>query len=133
MKSVLSETVLCWVCLWYMYFTIFMRKKYEKINILCFKMPGPSGAALFVSSKKAGWLAFSWHCFDLHEFHQFLSRCHLHSRLELSWRKFEGLPYSCEQKHVLLFRKSTLKGFLKPRHVTKKMCFYSEICHAYTV
>ena len=37
-------------------FTIFMRKqkRYEKINILCFKMPGPSGEALFVNSKKAG-------------------------------------------------------------------------------
>ena len=37
------------------------------------------------------------------------------------------LPYICEQKHVLLFRKSTLKGCLD------KTCFYSEILHAFAL
>ena len=30
------------------------------------------------------------------------------------------IPYSREQKHVLLFRKSSLWGCYKPRHVTKR-------------
>jgi hypothetical protein len=30
------------------------------------------------------------------------------------------VPYSREQKHVLLFRKSTLRGCYKSRHVTKR-------------
>ena len=33
------------------------------------------------------------------------------------------LPYSYEQKHVLLFRKSTLKGCFKLRHVTEQDMF----------
>ena len=28
--------------------------------------------------------------------------------------------YSCEQKHMLLFRKSTFRGCYKPRHVNKR-------------
>ena len=33
------------------------------------------------------------------------------------------LPYIHEQKHVLLFRKSSLWGCYKPRHVTKRDVF----------
>ena len=40
--------------------------------------------------------------------------------------------YSCEQKHVLLFRKSTLTGF-NCDMLLNKMCFDSEILHAYVV
>ena len=29
------------------------------------------------------------------------------------------IQYNCKQKHIFLFRKSSLRGFYKPRHVTK--------------
>ena len=44
-----------------------------------------------------------------------------------------SVPYNRKQKHVLLFRKSTLKGCLKPRNVTKRDIFYSKILHAYAI
>ena len=49
--------------------------------------------------------------------------------LKASFRTFQDdkklplnhrIPQSREQKHVLLFRKSTLRGCYKPRHVTKQ-------------
>ena len=35
-------------------------------------------------------------------------------------KQYNKVPYSREQKHVLLFRKSALRGCYKPRHVTKQ-------------
>ena len=55
--------------------------------------------------------------------------------LSTAWKHTESNrpPYNRKQKHVLLFRKSTLKGCLKPRNVTKQDIFYSKILHAYAI